>query len=99
MNPIIFSVAGDNIGQVITMIVCVCVCMKWLKLWRANWRVRPLALYPIIISVLTLIFYSIVLFTDLNEANRVLFTFISSMLRLFIMLLLLLAGFSMDNHR
>jgi hypothetical protein len=99
MNPIFFSSAGDNLGQLITMAICVGICFRWMRLWRTNWRVRPFALYPVIIAVLTLVFYAVVLFTDLNEQNRILFTFISTMLRLFVMAILLLAGYAMEKPR
>lgn len=98
MNYIIFTAAGDNLLQVLTMGFCGGVIYRWVRLYRRNWRVRPVALYPAIIAALTLVFYAVVLFTDLNEINPLVFTVLSALLRLFIMALLFFAAKSMEPH-
>lgn len=98
MNPFVFTPAGDNLVQVMTMAFCVGVIYRWIRLYRRNWRVRPVALYPVIIAGLTLVFYVIVLFTDLNELNTVTFVVLSALLRLFIMALLYFAAKAMEPN-
>jgi hypothetical protein len=89
---IILPQTSDNIFQIITALISIRLIFVWLRLWKTNNGVKPFALYPVIIGSVTLIFYSIILLSSVNETFPKSFTVISSILRLFSISLLWIAG-------
>ena len=72
----------DSLWQVFTVIVCLALIWRSLKLHRSERRFDVIILLIPLVAGLTILFYAVVLLTDLNELNHELFTRMSSILRL-----------------
>lgn len=87
-----------DVVQIISLIECALTVPVWWVIGRVNRRVGWWAAIPIGLSLLTGVFYVLVVWTDLNERYRDVFTLISALLRVVMHTCLLFGGVLMTRR-
>lgn len=81
--------------QLISLGVCLLTVPIWVQIGRVNRRVGWWAAIPVSCSLVTAVYYVLVVFTPLSELYRDLFTLVSALLRLYVQSFLLWGGLLM----
>lgn len=85
----------ENGVQVAILISALVTLPIWVAVGRLNQRVGWNAAIPVLLSLATSVYYSLVLFTDANNVNEELFVLLSSWLRFYVQDMLLVGGLLM----